>query len=57
MPKERIEVLSTAVMTSYMGQLVVEPPDAADRTRAVDVKAGDAMACRKQCETACEREL
>jgi len=57
MPKERIEVLSTSVMTSYMGQLVVEPPDAAERTRALDVRAGDAAGCRKQCESACEKEL
>jgi len=57
MPKERIEVLSTSVMTSYMGQLVVEPPDAAERARALDVRAGDAAACRKQCESACEKEL
>ena len=56
-PKERIEVLSTSVMTSYMGQLVVEPPDAAERTRALDVRAGDAAGCRKQCESACEKEL
>ena len=56
-PKERIEVLSTSVMTSYMGQLVVEPPDAAERARALDVRAGDAAACRKQCESACEKEL
>jgi len=57
MPKERIEVLSTSVMTSYMGQLVVEPPDAAERARALDVRAGDAAGCKKQCESACEKEL
>jgi hypothetical protein len=56
-PKERIEVLSTSVMTSYMGQLVVEPPDAAERARALDVRAGDAAGCKKQCESACEKEL
>ena len=50
-PKERIEVLSTSVMTSYMGQLVVEPPDAAERARALDVRAGDAAGCKKQCES------
>jgi len=57
MPKDRIEVLSTSVMTSYMGKLVVEPPDAAERARALDVRAGDAATCRKQCESACEKEL
>ena len=55
--KERIEILSTAVMTAYMGQLVVEPPGAAERARALDVRAGDAASCRKQCEIACEKEL
>ena len=55
--KERIEILSTAVMTAYMGQLVVEPPEAAERARALDVRAGDAASCRKQCEIACEKEL
>ena len=53
--KERIEILSTAVMTAYMGQLVVEPPEAAERARALDVRAGDAASCRKQCEIACEK--
>lgn len=57
MPKERIEILSTSVMTAYMGQLVVEPPEAAERARALDVRAGDAASCRKQCEIACEKEL
>ena len=57
MPKERIEILSSAVMMSYMGQLMIEPPDAAERARAIDTKAHDAAACRKQCEIACEREL
>ena len=55
--KERIEILSTSVMTAYMGQLVVEPPEAAERARALDVRAGDAASCRKQCEIACEKEL
>lgn len=44
-------------MTAYMGQLVVEPPEAAERARALDVRAGDAASCRKQCEIACEKEL
>ena len=30
---------------------------AAERARALDVRAGDAASCRKQCEIACEKEL